>query len=45
MPRVSVRRVRRIDPEYEARLIAAKTDWEQGRFPSKRAAADAYNVS
>ena len=43
MPRVLVRRV---NPTHEARLQAAKSDWERGGiFKSKRAAARAYDVS
>jgi len=42
MPRVLVKHV---NPTDEARLEAAKSDWECGLFKSKRAAALAYDVS
>ena len=42
MPRVLARRV---NPQNEVRLQAAKSDWENGLFESKQAAPRAYNVS
>ena len=42
MPRVLARRV---NPQNEIRLQAAISDWENGLFKSKRAAARAYDVS
>jgi len=45
MPCISVRHVNSSDETSEARLNAAKLDWERGLFKSKRAAARAYDVS